>query len=54
MYFFSDVFLLYMSSAFVIISHTEEGACSPETLYVVNIYLILLWFLIYNLSSKLN
>ena len=31
MYFFSDVFLLYMSSAFVIISHTEEGACSPET-----------------------
>ena len=25
MYFFSDVFLLHMSSAFVIISHTEEG-----------------------------
>ena len=30
-YFFSGVFVLYMSSAFVVISHTEEGSCSPET-----------------------
>ena len=30
---------LYLSSAFVIISHTEEGAMKPWSLYVEEIYM---------------
>ena len=38
----------------VFISHTEEGACSPWNLFVVNICLLLLWFFIYNFEFEIE